>query len=809
MTTLKNLGHASSLLLISLVAATCVLAQQKRTPPAKGPQKAPAAVQPAPTLDTLLASDSYKIYGEIRGVGQVISSSSVNELLEPIMKLAGPPKEFKTLVKWLNAHADAVMTSRMLIAGWPRSNKLPEMLVAIEFASPEEAAKFEPQLNDFLPKVLPTPEPENTPSPSESKNDSSPATPKTEKPKESPPATPPSSPPKPNYYLKRAGSLLFITPVPLTLKNLRPAGSKLLTEDPNFRIIHDRFNSEAVFVYVDVKGILKEEEERRQQYEEEQKRREVEVKKTIDEAANKKTAEAEADELEGNNDVKPVETASVVLESSDPTQNPEVGSTMGSSPATPPAEPDPMTAVFSMLPGTLFSGEPKWPEAIGFAIAFDANSFDVRALLINAPDVKGTAIPFVPQLISGPALIPESPSILPADTELFVTMSLDLPQMYAGIIKASQGSAGPRVIVREVKETELESPFASLEKKLGIKIRDDLLPLLGNEVVFCMPVKGLGPGTAAPIANPSPTGEKEGAAAAIRPATPSPIIALSLRDKEAMRILLPKVIDGLGFKGASRLAQSEKREDTEIVSYANVISYAFIGNFLVLSPDVATTRHVVDSYLSHETLSADTHFKNYTRWQPRPLQGQVYVSPALMESYKSWANEPSALISDQTREFLQRLSVVSEPITYSLSNEGLGPLHEVHVPKNLALMAIAGISGEANQSPLVTNERSARSSLSWIASAEAQFHSGKGAGTYATLDQLIAEQLIPKEAMENVGKYGYKLDMTVTGTAFEITAVPIEYGKTGKTSYFVDASNVVRGGDHGGGPATIADKPMP
>ncbi len=90
-----------------------------------------------------------------------------------------------------------------------------------------------------------------------------------------------------------------------------------------------------------------------------------------------------------------------------------------------------------------------------------------------------------------------------------------------------------------------------------------------------------------------------------------------------------------------------------------------------------------------------------------------------------------------------------------------------------------------------------------------QFYSGKGAGTYATLDQLVAETLIPKEAVENVEKYGYKLDLTVTGTAFEISAVPIEYGKTGKTSYFVDASNVVRGGDHGGGPATIADKPMP
>ncbi len=502
----------SFLLLIFLVAAISVLAQQRRIPAVKGPQKVPAAVEPAPTFDTLLASDSYKIYGEIRGVGQVIGSSSVNELLEPIMKLAGPPKEFKTLVRWLNAHADAVMTSRMLIAGWPRRNNLPEMLVAIEFASPEEAAKFEPQLNDFLPKVLPTPEPEDTPSPSESKNNSSAATPKPEKPKESPPAAPPS-PPKPNYYLKQAGSLLFITPGPLTLKNLRPPGSKLLAEDPNFRIIHDRFNSEAVFVYVDVKGIEKEEEERRQQYkEEEQKRRETERKKTLEDAAKLKTAEAEGAKLEGNNDVKPEEPASVVLESFDPKQSQEVGSTLGSFPEKPAAELDPMTSVFSMLPGTLFSGEPTWPEAIGFAITFDANSFDVRALLINAPDVKGTAIPFVPQLISGPALIPESPSILPADTELFATMSLDLPQMYVGMIKASQGSVDPRGVVKQVKETETESPFASLEKKLGIKIKDDLLPLLGNEVVFSMPVKGLGPRPNGPMATPTPTGEKEGTA---------------------------------------------------------------------------------------------------------------------------------------------------------------------------------------------------------------------------------------------------------------------------------------------------------
>jgi hypothetical protein len=81
--------------------------------------------------------------------------------------------------------------------------------------------------------------------------------------------------------------------------------------------------------------------------------------------------------------------------------------------------------------------------------------------------------------------------------------------------------------------------------------------------------------------------------------------------------------------------------------------------------------------------------------------GQVYVSPALMENYSSWAAEPSSLLSEQTREFLTRLGSIAEPITYSLSNEGMGPLHEVHIPKNLALMAIAGLSGETNQPPTV------------------------------------------------------------------------------------------------------------
>jgi hypothetical protein len=107
------------LLLFTLTATTG--AQQKRQTTPKPQPKPAAAPTPAPTFETLVPADSYIIYGEVRGVGQLIRSSALNDLLEPVLKLSGPPKEFKTFMRWLNAHAEEVMTSRMLLATWPNN----------------------------------------------------------------------------------------------------------------------------------------------------------------------------------------------------------------------------------------------------------------------------------------------------------------------------------------------------------------------------------------------------------------------------------------------------------------------------------------------------------------------------------------------------------------------------------------------------------------------------------------------------------------------------------------------------------------
>ena len=668
-------------------------AQQKRQTPAKPqPQKVPVTATPAapttptppPSFDTLLAADTYRIYGEVRSVGQLIRSNSINEILEPILELAGPPKEFRNVVKWLNLHADEVMTSRMLVAASPNGNGLPNTLVAIEFASAEEATKFQQRLNEFLPKILRPPAPKTADPTQPSAQTQTPA-----------------EPAPPRYHIQRAGSLILATSTKFDPKKLRPAGSKLLAEDANFRVARNRFNSEAIFIYFDVDGIEKEEEERIKRVAQTQSK----VQETTQPIPEEAKLPEEQAELPAVPPVMPgtpprpdLPDSPVEGGASDQATVEIVGATTQDGPPTMASQ----TVMALITMASAFSSKAIWPAGIGVAISLDGDSFDVRALMVNSPGEKSDPIPFFPVLTPGPSVALGSPGILPADTEMLIGMSLDFPQIYASLSKPP--TPATELAMRGVlttKDGEFEPPYAAIEKQLKIKITEDLLPLLGPEIVLSLPLTGFDlmqpPGARVPP-EPEPKPDTKEAAKDEPKTTRSPVVALSLRDKEGMRALLPKIVESLVFKGANAFAQTERRGDTEIVTYANILSYAFIGDFLVLSPDVATTRHVVDSYLKGETLASEPHFKNYTRWQPRQLQGQVYISPALMEGYKSWVNDPAtaATLDDQTRAFLARLSIVPQPVTYSLYNEGFGPVHELHLPKNLILMFVAGISGSVN-----------------------------------------------------------------------------------------------------------------
>ena len=777
------------LLLISVVAFP-VAGQQKRRVPEKTPAKTPAAPAPAParpvTFDTLLAANTYKIYAEVRGVGQLIRSNAATDVLDPILKLGGPPDDFVETINWLKKHADQLMTSRMLIAGWPNGSDVPDVMIAIEFSSSDEAKKFESQLDGMLVKVLP---PVAAPPSSNEK-----------KPDQQKPGTEKAPESVPRYYLQRADSLVLISPKPLQLKKLKPKDSKLLAEDPNFRVAYNRFSSEPVFVYVDIAAIQKESEERvKRAAEEYQKAQEAQR-----EAEEKRKAEGGKTEgtLGPLDELTEEEKAAAEMELvTEP--SPEV-------PTVPevkePTDAEHLSNALSGLRNTLFSVMPKIPDAVGVGFSPDNESFDVRLLMIDVPGEASDPIPFFPGLKVGGPVTPESPAVLPADTELVIMMSLDFPRIHQLMeaFDSAQTSLESDGIVNTsgdkpvlvLQPPALTAPLKTIERITKINVKDELLPLLGPEVAVSMPMNNFG--LIGLVIGGGQVQAKDDAKTPPR----MPFIVLSLRDREGMRRLMPRILEGFAGKAAAALAQTERREDTELVSIANMFAYAFVGNFLVLSPDAATTRNVVDSYLKGETLSADPAFRNYTRWQPRQVQAHAYLSPAFAESYKSWASNASTRISNEARALMARIGTNPQPVSYSLSNDGMGSLHELHVPKSLVITAIAGIASTENPPATVKNERSAMSMMWSISSAQRTYKEEKN-GTYASLEELLSANMISKDSLE---ASGYKFEIRLVPDGYEVSAVPVEYGKSGKLSFFMSQETpMIHGADHGGGPASASD----
>ena len=107
---LRASRFVSTVLLLALFVSP-LAAQQPA--PAKLP--AQTAVQPeAPTFDYLLSADTYKLYGEIRNVGQLLSNGGAGEIVDPIVKLADPGPQFKAIISFLKKNSEALGSSRLI-----------------------------------------------------------------------------------------------------------------------------------------------------------------------------------------------------------------------------------------------------------------------------------------------------------------------------------------------------------------------------------------------------------------------------------------------------------------------------------------------------------------------------------------------------------------------------------------------------------------------------------------------------------------------------------------------------------------------
>ena len=109
------------------------------------------------------------------------------------------------------------------------------------------------------------------------------------------------------------------------------------------------------------------------------------------------------------------------------------------------------------------------------------------------------------------------------------------------------------------------------------------------------------------------------------------------------------------------------------------------------------------------------------------------------------------------------------------------------------------------------NEGATIQSLRMISSAEATYQSLHG--TFATLDQLGEAQLIRPELATGM-RYGYKfrIELTADGVqaqrGFAAVVTPVDYPMSGRRSFYLDETGVIRGGDAQGADAKKEDPPL-
>ena len=129
---------------------------------------------------------------------------------------------------------------------------------------------------------------------------------------------------------------------------------------------------------------------------------------------------------------------------------------------------------------------------------------------------------------------------------------------------------------------------------------------------------------------------------------------------------------------------------------------------------------------------------------------------------------------------------------------------------SVALLSVACAKNDEPVKPsgngplMAANETSAVMSLRTIASTETRQQAATG--SYGTLKQMADSQgLEPHLASGEKG--GYKFEVRVTGDAsYEATAVPVQYGITGRRSFYLNSDDAqVHGADHQGAAASGSD----
>lgn len=117
-------------------------------------------------------------------------------------------------------------------------------------------------------------------------------------------------------------------------------------------------------------------------------------------------------------------------------------------------------------------------------------------------------------------------------------------------------------------------------------------------------------------------------------------------------------------------------------------------------------------------------------------------------------------------------------------------------------------------SRMAANEASAINLLRTIDSSEATYQATRGNGQFGTLRELAADNLIDSTLASGT-KNGYRFTVRVKpaltpgeAASYEAVATPVRYRRSGRRSFYIDETGVIRFADIRGGEANEYDPPI-
>lgn len=834
---------ALSALLLSTPAAAQRRGRSQAPPPARPtpaqprpqarPQAEPQPPRPeaARPIEDILSADGYGVYGELRRVGTLVASGHFKSAVASVRQMRETPEELKGLLDFAESNAETLAESRVAFAALPTREGLPSVLVAVELATPQDAAAFEQKFYTFAGNGFRTifgpgaptraRKPQPTPTPSAGGASA----------------------------FRRVGNWLLAGSEPFTLKKLGGAGDNPLSGSPRFQSARSRFASEYLFVYFDTDLVQQGAAVQSQRaHELREKAAEEDVRAMQREEAGQ-TARAVA--VAGSNQPPP---GAATAEQTPPASGPVVAAVPTTEPtaegaqpadpgeelyraaveerarrdegaegpasATPPPPPAPVPteeqrAVRGMgrLFDGIFRGIPRIPGTVAVAATLEGDSVALRVAVENPPEGTVNVIPFLPNVISGPPVTSEAAEAAPADSDIFVSGSLDWAKMYTAMLGTADLPAGLNVGVvdspiggdsgerergeKQEKPPSAQETIAAVEKLFGFKFREDVLPSLGNEVAVSLPFKTFAEPGLFGMAKPKPKEERD--------AEPGVVVILTLNDPDKMKHLLPRLLAVVGVAAPGSQFQTEKREGFEVRSTA-AVSYAVLDKFLVAGTDLKAVRHAVDAYAARRTLSSAGPYRDSTAWQARQRLLQAYLSETLMrasveDTKKRAGGSPDPVV----QSLLAQMNATPEPASYTATNEGESLVHELRLPVGLIRTYAIGFEIGMREAPVISGEMMALFAVSRLSAAQEEFKSTKKRDRYGTLEELVEAKVLDKSFAASLE---YNIEVKIVGDKYEVSATPKNYGKTGRRSFLLDADGVVHGADHKGQPATADDPPV-